>query len=422
MTNEELKRSALELLLRNRKTGYSDWTKKEYDFSCPSPRDYPYQWFWDSCFHSIALSHLDVELAKKELESLLSFQQPDGFIPHVIFWRLNFFRPRMKMWRYLQGKGWSFRPRFTGMIQPPVLGIAVETVYAKTRDADFLDRVLPLVEKYFLWLDEFRDPDNDNLISIINPHESGLDWSPHFDETLGFKEKTKDRKRLRRLGIADRLCDFRNKIHGFDSKKILALGYYDVEDVMMNVVYGASLKSIGRLFEIQGKQEKAISFYEKSRAVTKSLVLKCLHDDGLFYSIWGKEEKKLLVKTFVSLMPIMLEDMPRNIIETLVERHLINAAEFWPPYPIPSVALDEPTFDPAENRFIWRGPTWMNTNWFIVRGLRYHGYNEIADEIVEKSKLLIERSGFREYFNPFTGEGYDTRDFGWSTLIVDMIE
>src|SRR3989338_2070269 len=111
MTEMKIKKAALELLLKNRKTGYSRWAKKEYDFSCPSPRTYPYQWFWDSCFHTIALSHLKPHLAKKEVLSLFSMQQDDGFIPHVIFWNRSTLNPRMKAWRYLQGKNWTIRPK-----------------------------------------------------------------------------------------------------------------------------------------------------------------------------------------------------------------------------------------------------------------------------------------------------------------------
>ena len=60
-------------------------------------------------------------------------------------------------------------------------------------------------------------------------------------------------------------------------------------------------------------------------------------------------------------------------------------------------------------------------NWLIVRGLRQHGYREQADAIVASSAELVLRSGFREFYNPLTGEGYGARNFGWSTLVLDLI-
>jgi hypothetical protein len=35
---------------------------------------------------------------------------------------------------------------------------------------------------------------------------------------------------------------------------------------------------------------------------------------------------------------------------------------------------------------------------------------------------LIENSGFREYYNPHTGEGAGAPDFGWSAIALEMIE
>ena len=81
----------------------------------------------------------------------------------------------------------------------------------------------------------------------------------------------------------------------------------------------------------------------------------------------------------------------------------------------------DPKFIPGNpGGFIWRGPTWINTNWFLSHALRGHGYPELADTIVEKSIECIEKSGFREYYHPYTAEGLGARDFGWSTLILDF--
>jgi hypothetical protein len=60
-------------------------------------------------------------------------------------------------------------------------------------------------------------------------------------------------------------------------------------------------------------------------------------------------------------------------------------------------------------------------NWFIVRGLQQHGYREQADAIVASSAQLVLKSGFREFYNPLTGDGYGARNFGWSTLVLDLI-
>jgi hypothetical protein len=32
----------------------------------------------------------------------------------------------------------------------------------------------------------------------------------------------------------------------------------------------------------------------------------------------------------------------------------------------------------------------------------------------------MERSGFREYYDPLTGEGHGAREFTWTGLLLDM--
>lgn len=59
--------------------------------------------------------------------------------------------------------------------------------------------------------------------------------------------------------------------------------------------------------------------------------------------------------------------------------------------------------------------------WLLVPPLRRLGYDAEADRIMSSCVELVERHGFREYYNPITGEGLAARRFGWSTLLVDLL-
>jgi hypothetical protein len=41
---------------------------------------------------------------------------------------------------------------------------------------------------------------------------------------------------------------------------------------------------------------------------------------------------------------------------------------------------------------------------------------------VQQLVFSITRCGFREYYDPFTGEGHGAREFTWSGLLVDMAD
>lgn len=66
------------------------------------------------------------------------------------------------------------------------------------------------------------------------------------------------------------------------------------------------------------------------------------------------------------------------------------------------------------------GATWIGANWFIYKGLVRYGMVDEAKKIYNASRVLIEKSGFREYFHPETGEGIGAENFTWGGLVLDM--
>src|SRR3982074_2268046 len=176
---------ARRVLAGNRQRGISAWAGQRYDFVCPPPTPYPFQWFWDSAFHAIALLHVDPELAKQELRCLLQGAQPDGFIPHMLLWEKSFHTAAIGEYSILVS---DKTPYHTVTTQPPVLARALWRVYEATHDDAFLAEVLPTVLRFFRWLKAYRDPDDDALIAIIQPDESGRDASPKYDVLMGLGE------------------------------------------------------------------------------------------------------------------------------------------------------------------------------------------------------------------------------------------
>ncbi len=409
MERVELEEQARQILLTNLRQGVADWNGKAFNFSVPSLTGYPFQWFWDSCFHAIALTHLDPDQAKAELTTLLSGAQPDGFIPHIIFWEME--KQPDFLSRNIVG---MTSPNFSATIQPPIIAYAVERVYRATGDTQFLEAALPALTAFYRWLRYHRDPDEDGLIAVIQPEEAGTDCSPKYDEALGLDELSNQGfiAALRKVYAAY------EPMRG-DDRRILAADIFHFEDVLVNSIYAFSLRSLARLL---GDSPEAAEFSREADKTRDALLEKCWNEEaGAFFDLSGVAEKPVEVVTISSLMPLVLSDLPRDKVERLVEQWVSNPDHFWLPYPLPSVPASNPKFMPGNPRgFIWRGPTWVNTNWFLSHALRGHGYQELADTIVAKTHEAVELSGFREYYNPFTGEGLGARNFGWTTLVLDM--
>jgi glycogen debranching enzyme len=409
---------ARRVLASNRQQGLSAWGGRAFDFVCPSPRSYPFQWFWDSCFHAIALLSVDPELAKQELRCLLQAAQPDGFIPHMILWEQRFHERAHTDYSIVMAD-----PFYTATVQPPVLARAVWRVYQATKDRQFLLDVLPATLRFFRWLKAYRDPDDDHLIAIIQPDESGLDASSKYDVLMRLGDVPDDQFETHLIANMKRLFSAYEP-HREDPARLLALDVFNWEDVMVNTIYADGLQLLGGLCREAGyPPAEAAEFERRARRVLAALEEKCWDERaGVFWDLYGYEETRAHTLTFSSLFPLVLDSLDRHMVWRLVEEHLLNEREFWLPYPVPSVAATEPSFD-AEYRTlgIWRGPTWTNTNWYLYWGLRAHGYRDIASEVAKRTVQMVGTGGMREFFNPFSAQGMGAVDFGWTALVLDLI-
>lgn len=411
----ETVRAAVEQLLStNRKQGHDTDVGADYDFLCPSPRHYPWQWFWDSCFHAIAIAHVSPQQAQAELRTLLAGQDEDGFIGHIQFWGVKL-KGLFHLEAFIQvpfGHGL----RHTGLMQPPMLAQAVEQVASTTGDVTFVPPLMEALDRYHEWLATNRAPDPDGLLVIVSPYESGMDQSPTFDRAMGARGPVG----LWSLGLRDRLLDLRNWMRGYNSRRMVK-GGFRVKDGLVNALYADSLATMARLHRAYGMATHAEAYAAKARAVEQS-VLEKLYDRsaGALMSLQGKQERRTAPLTVGGLAGLILGGLPAADAEDLVKRNLHNPERFWLRYPLPSVSATEKSFNPRQRRLIWRGPAWVNTNWLVWKGLKRHGFDDVASHLAGRTVAMVAQQGLREFYNPLSGRGMGARSFGWSALALDM--
>jgi len=417
MSDEQLRESVRRLLRANIAEGYSKLLGKEYSYIQPSPRNYPYQFWWDTCFHVVMLCRLgEYELAKRNVHSLFAMQEENGFVGHMVFW--NKVLPT-KLSDVLQAKPSfkAFRPHMSALIQPPLIAHAVRRIYEGSKDEAFLKSMLPKLKKYFHWLHLNRDFDSDGLLGIITPFESGLDWKPSYDPALNYQHGPATLKLWCKVVFG---VDVRNFLRRYDLRRIHRAGNFIVKDTLVNTLYAYDLRELAVLCEQLEDPDREELRQRAER--TSASILRIMYDEEAcaFLDVYGEDNTKSRILTFTIFMPLMLEDIPRDVGDEIIRTHLENDREFSAPYPIPSVAKNDPAFCPNETSFLWRGPSWVAANWLLYRCVKERGFD--AQRLAESVKRLIARSGFREYYNPFSGEGYGARDFTWSGLAIDMAD
>jgi hypothetical protein len=361
----------------------------QFAYTCPSPRRYPWQWYWDSCFHAVAWRRFEPERAERELRSLLAVQRADGFIGHTIFWS-----EPLRGIRRLTYNVTSPAAGMTASIQPPLLAWAWRIAVGDPRAE-------PGILRQVQWLAEHRDLDGDGLLWIVAPDESGLDASPQFDAVWGRSAH----------GLAGYpLLVRRNRRLGFDLRRILESGGPVCCEITTNVLYNLSRLALGL------------------PSLTPVLTERCFDERaGLFLPQARPRPRRQPATTIAALTPLALPDLPEKIGRRLVEEHLLNPARFWTPVPPPSVSPADPSFSLRETgrfhqRRYWRGPTWINAAWLCWLGLLRLGYDEPAAQLGRRLGEAVATAGLREYYDPYTGAGMGAYDFGWSTLTLEMLE
>ena len=376
-----------------------------FAFTCPAPPRYRHMWHWDSCFHAIAWTRIDPARARAELRTVLRSGRADGFLPHTAFWDAP------ARWRRapLYATRGPLGDRHTETIGPPLLPFAWEIVAdASPDEPGFRTEALPRLAAHLRWLEHHRDPDDDGLLTIVAPDESGLDDSPKYGPVFG--RLTHDRP-----GYA--LLMERGRRAGWDSRTLIARHDHHVEDVWVNVAYALSLHAMSRL-------SADPSWAASARRVEAALLERCLDArTGLFFDLAGRAERPVPVSTWSALSPLVLPGVPEAVRRRLVEEHLLDARRYRAPVGIPSVDMREPSFNPRWDRFrTWRGPSWVNTAWLLAPAMRELGYGDAADGVVGSLTRAALREGLREYYHPLTGQGLGARGFGWSTLLLDLAD
>lgn len=430
------------LLLSNREKMLQRFNLEGVSHTPPSPEHYPHIFLWDSCFSAIVFARYGyVQEAATELLTLVKGQQANGLIPNMQFFpKGRKFDPERPSFMHPKDR--------SDYTQPPVLALAVQETYKallvkgdKSGAQSFLERIYPNLKSFYNYFIDNRQNGADNiLIGNIHPHETGRDSDPTFDFI---------KTRLQRKGDqTSRLTNNVNRVLDYGS--VLKLNYqlrakqwnleeakklFWVNDVMFNCIYVDNLYQMAELATNNNQAKDAVLFSQKAQQVEKQILTQMWFPEqrtgkGTFLAL--NHNKPIDVVSVSNLFPLILPNLHPEQLDSILE---LLETSFNTPYPIPSVPHDNSNYDPhhGERDRLWRGPTWINMNWYLVeRGLRVQAMRkeiqndpnlasrcqQLATYIAQKSHELVEQ-GYYEYYDPENGtpeRGNKTKNFAWSTL------
>ena len=414
-------------------------TNNQGRFITPSHLQYYHQWLWDSALHAVILSRFDMPAAQQELESLFDEQWPNGFVAQIRF-NPNIeatYRPNQSDW----GTG---RPT-SGITQPPLMGMALRELQQQGAPKAFVEDIFDKTLQYHEWMKAEREVNNTGLVGIVHPWESGTDNSPIFDaardrlvagvyknvnvppradtKTVNAEHRPKEADYKVYWGL---LNDF--KALGWNQADMTKQSKFLMAEPLFNTMWVKSnddmadvadqlavdARTAGEPEVAEQREAQAVklrAFAEEGRQGMRQYLWN--DQDGFFYAYDFRANEQVKIKTVNGLVPLYGKIPTPAQAARLVKEHYTNPQEFYGGKAVPSTAFNEGAYDPLR---YWRGPAWINTQWFLINGLKDYKFDALSSELSDKTKALTRQSGFREYYDARTGEGLGARDFSWSTL------
>jgi glycogen debranching enzyme len=398
--------------------------KLPFRYTCPAKEKGTYlpQWLWDSCFHAIVYRWFDPKMAWDELQSLLVHQvitgDDAGMIPHMAYLAEN---------KDIYDQNMFKNHDRSIITQPPLIAIAALEVYKMDPKENILNNFFDALLSYHDWFDRRRDPENEHLVTILHPWESGWDVSQRWDNLMGFngsESGLSNSLSRRRVELIELLIEYK-----CDATKIATLpnGFY-VKPIDFNAIRAADIDALAEIAKIIGKSEaECRTLKQRANKIREAIQKKMIHivDGKMFVSDFSAITNKNNFQDSAAKFVLLFGKCVTTRQAELLKNELFeNGGHFHTPHLVPTTPTSYPNFDGNE---YWRGNVWLPVNWLIYKGLINYGYTEEARYLAKNSLNLVANNGFCEFFNPNSGQRGNTsgqecpQDQSWSTIILDML-
>ncbi len=346
----------------------------------PSKLGYLGLWQWDAYFIAIGLRHGDLRLAAEQLELAFAHAGADGQLPDVLHdggvLASSADLPPADLKRLRELGSPAADPNAPiSLTKPPLAALALARLAESGLAAGVLATMLPVVRRSQDWW-LAQESTLDGLPVYAHPYSSGLDDSPVFDRDLPVA--TPDLAAY--LVLQDRL----------------------LADL---------LEGIGRCHEAAEHRRRAVA--------TRTQLLRLWDPDARRFRSHG-QAGPLDAHPVIDLLPLLAGDLPAAIVDDLLAE-LADPTRFGTAYPVPTVALTDTSFAPER---MWRGPSWVNTNWLLIEGLHRSGRREPALTLARSTLAMVAAGGGAyEYFHPSTAQppASAVPMFSWTAaLVIDL--
>lgn len=320
-----------------------------------------YQGIWLECgpLEGLVYGRHKPELAKANHLVFFHHQRADGQLPcWVRFDRVGYAQIQMVV---------------------PIAATALETAEL-TQDEDFLALAYESCATWDQWLSRHRNTRGTGLCEAFCEYDTGHDNSPRFK---GLPKKCPNDDAAQ--------CPVAGKLP------------YLAPDLSATV-YGGR-RALAIMAQHLGKAAEAKMWDEKAETLREQLIKYCYDpEDECFYDV--DADGKFIKIRGDALTRVLGEHVPdQAMFERIYARHIKSPDGFWPPYPLPSIAVSDPAFVHELSENSWGGASQALTALRAPRWFAHYGKQSDLLYLMQRwVEAILAAPDFMQQLNPWTGK------------------
>jgi hypothetical protein len=254
----------------------------------------------------------------------------------------------------------------------------------QTGDHELLTTAYKACSHWDQWLRAFRDTRNTGLVEGFCTYDTGHDNSPRW---AGIPNRCPDAdaRKCPEIATMPRLCPD-----------------------LSATVYGGRV-ALAAMAKALGMPREAAHWQEDAERIRKLILTKLYSpEDGAFYDL---DAQNNFVRVRGDLISRVLGEhvvdpvKDKAIFEAVWTKQIHNPKAFWAPYPLTSIAMDDPTFVRPIPRNSWGGASQALTALRAPRWMAFYGKEAELNYMMQQwCSAIMKSGGFRQQMDPMTGE------------------
>ena len=279
----------------------------------------------------------------------------------------------------------------------PIAATAWELAEATGND-ELLHKAYDACERWDAWLVKYRNTRGTGLCEGFCTYDTGHDNSPRWKGVPNRCPDSDARKWPEGVGVP-RLCPD-----------------------LSATVYGGRV-ALAKMARALGRAPQEARWQEKAEAI-RALIVAKLYDekDVAFYDL-DIDDKFVRVRGDVLSRVCGEHVVTQDLFERLWAGQLHKKSAFWAPYPLPSIAMDDPAFVRPIPRNSWGGASQALTSLRAPRWMEFYGKTaELGQMMQAWCDALVRDGTFRQQLDPMTGEFTDGGSKGYSPAALVLVD